>query len=98
MYEGQTIFGAFSGLFGVFIFILLIMAVLTPFFIFRIRNELINLNRNVLMLIDVVEKGFPHAGNVRCAECKNVFPATDAHHLDDKVLCPLCWSKSINPR
>ncbi len=48
--------GVFTGLFGLalilLVIILSVMAVLTPFFVYRIRNEVIEINRKLSILAD----------------------------------------------
>jgi hypothetical protein len=48
--------GVITGLFGlvliVFLIIMTVMAILTPFFVYRIRNEVIEMNRKLSILAD----------------------------------------------
>ena len=50
--------GAFSGIVIIFLIIVAILAFLMPFFVLRIRNEMIKLNRNVAEAVDILERHF----------------------------------------
>jgi hypothetical protein len=62
IYKGQSLqpkgecMGVLTGLFGlaliVLVIVLSVMAVLTPFFVYRIRNEVIEINRKLSILAD----------------------------------------------
>jgi len=43
-----------------FFIILLILGILIPFFIFRIRNEIINVNKNLIEIIDLIKSPPAH--------------------------------------
>ena len=58
MYEIHDLIGGLLSISGIIIFIIVIFGLILlfflPFFVFRIRNEMIRLNNNVLTLIDTV--------------------------------------------
>jgi hypothetical protein len=45
---------ALYGIWGIFLLILAIMALFMPFFVFRIRNEMISMNQKMSVLIELL--------------------------------------------
>lgn len=54
----NELLSAFGAVGALFLFVLGVLALLTPFFVFRIRNELIKLNRSFSRFVEMTkEKG-----------------------------------------
>jgi len=54
-----AISGILIFLVSAFFIILIILGFLIPFFIFRIRNEIINVNKNLAEIIDLMKQSHP---------------------------------------
>ena len=54
-----AISGILIFLVSAFFIILIILGFLIPFFIFRIRNEIINVNKNLAEIIDLMKHSHP---------------------------------------
>ncbi len=63
-------FGALSGIVGIFIIIVAILAFLMPFFVLRIRSEMIKLNKNMEKVIELLGGKASPTKNIKvCPHC-----------------------------
>ena len=92
-------FGALSGLFTVFIIIVVILSILTPFFILRIRNELISINKKMEILVNIAQqinapnKNEPAATKCLKTESGNVIKICSycgRKNRDEDLICSEC--------
>ena len=85
----------------IFLIILAILILLMPFFVLRIRNEMIKLNKNMERVVDLLGDIAPTPITkqsapimTKCHWCKQTFPKDEANVLEGETLCPICWRQA----
>jgi len=103
-------FGAFSGIIVLFLIIAAILAFLLPFFVFRIRNEMISMNKKMSVLIQALSDNKHSSGNkhlrddkrvansksAKCYLCNKSFPLEELSERGGSMFCESCI-ENINP-
>lgn len=93
-YALGQILSSFGVIIVVFCFIVAVLAFLTPFFIFRIRNEIILLNNHMAQVITIL--GGPKPEKVAtgawltCSTCRKEFRESELKQQAGRFYCPTC--------
>ena len=87
----MQVMGAFSGLITVFILIAVFLAFLMPFFVLRIRNELISMNKKLSRLIELLSAQENVSGRVVSnIETAKECPHCNARNRQEDRMCLGC--------
>jgi uncharacterized membrane protein len=82
--------GAFSGVITIFVLIAIVLAFLMPFFVLRIRNELISMNRKMARLIELLSAREDARGEVSTSGRIKVCPHCNAKNRQEDHVCLNC--------
>jgi len=82
--------GAFSGIITFFILIAVILALLMPFFVLRIRNELISMNKKMSELVELLSAQKNIESRAGSIEKTKVCPHCNGRNRQEDQVCLSC--------